>query len=90
MKKEKTPNNYSVTEKAFISQYTGIGGLGKYDKGNVSRDVGQGKERDYGLDYEYFTPTELCRLMWGLAYKHSGDMQIKDVFRAKCRGRGFY
>lgn len=77
--KGENPNNYSVTEKAFISQYTGIGGLGKYDKGNASRDVGQGAKRDYGLDYEYFTPTELCRIMWGLAYKHSGDMQIKDV-----------
>lgn len=77
--KGENPDNYSVTEKVFLTQYTGIGGLSKFDKGNVSRDVGQGKERDYGLDYEYFTPTELCRIMWGLAYKHSGEMQIKNV-----------
>ena len=75
--KGENPNNYSVTEKKFLTEYTGIGGMEKY--GAKPRDVGKGEEADYGLLYEFFTPASLCHIMWGLAYKHSGDMQIKDV-----------
>ena len=75
--KGENPNNYSVTEKVFLSEYTGIGGMEKF--GASRRDVGKGEESDVGLQYEFFTPDSLCRMMWGLAYKHSGDMQIKDV-----------
>tara|TARA_Y100000004_G_scaffold190984_1_gene249013 strand:+ start:241 stop:2883 length:2643 start_codon:yes stop_codon:yes gene_type:complete len=75
--KGENPNNYSVIEKKFLTEYTGIGGMEKY--GAKARDVGMGKESDYGLLYEFFTPDSLCRIMWGLAYKHSGDMEIKDV-----------
>lgn len=75
--KGENPDNYSVIEKKFLTEYTGIGGMEKY--GAKARDVGTGKESDYGLLYEFFTPDSLCRMMWGLAYKHSGSMQIKDV-----------
>ena len=76
--KGENPNNYSVTEKKFLTEYTGIGGM-EQKYGAKARDVGMGKESDYGLLYEFFTPDSLARTMWGLAYKHSGDMQIKDV-----------
>jgi hypothetical protein len=75
--KGEDPNNYSVVEKAFLSEYTGIGGLEKF--GAKRRDVGFGKDFDYGLLTEYFTPTDVCRIMWGLAYKHSKNIEIKDV-----------
>jgi hypothetical protein len=75
--KGENPDNYTVTEKKFLTEYTGIGGMEKY--GAIPRDVGMGKESDYGLMYEFFTPDSLARMMWGLAYKHSGNMQIKDV-----------
>lgn len=74
--KGEDPNNYSVIEKKFISEYTGIGGMEKY--GAKQRDVGSGKDFDTGLLYEFFTPNDLCELMWGLAYKHIGEHQIKD------------
>lgn len=76
--KGEDPNNYSTTEKKFISEYTGIGGMeSKY--GAKRRDVGFGKDFDYGLLYEFFTPAKLCQIMWGLAYKNSGGMSFKDV-----------
>ena len=75
--KGENPNNYSITEKKFLTEYTGVGGMEKY--GAKSRDVGQGKDADVGLKYEFFTPASLCRIMWGLAYKHSGNIDIKDV-----------
>jgi hypothetical protein len=71
------PNNYSVIEKKFISEYTGIGGMEKF--GAKRRDVGQGVDFDYGLLYEFFTPAKLCQIMWGLAYKHKGNLSIKNV-----------
>ena len=76
--KGENPDNYSVIEKKFLTEYTGIGGMEK-KYGAKARDVGMGIEQDYGLLYEFFTPDSLARTMWGLAYKHSGDMQIKDV-----------
>jgi hypothetical protein len=75
--KGEDPNNYSVIEKKFISEYTGIGGMEKY--GAKRRDVGEGVDFDYGLLYEFFTPAKLCQIMWGLAYKNSGDLSIKNV-----------
>ncbi len=71
------PDNYSIIEKNFISQYTGIGGMEKY--GAKMRDVGKGKDLDFGLLYEFFTPNDLARLMWGLAYKYQGKLTIKNV-----------
>jgi hypothetical protein len=45
-------------EKQFVSYYAGYGGLEKFGA--------KGK----GLLYEYFTPSEIAKKMWGLAYKH--------------------
>jgi type I restriction-modification system DNA methylase subunit len=45
-------------EKAFIGYFSGYGGLEKYGA--------TGK----GLLYEYFTPSEIAKKMWGLAYKY--------------------
>ena len=61
------PNSYSVEEKLFIGTYTGMGGLEKYGA--------TGK----GLLYEFYTPKDVIKKMWGLAYKHRKDIEIKDV-----------
>lgn len=45
-------------EKNFIAYYAGYGGLEKYGA--------TGK----GLLYEYFTPSEIAKKMWALAYKY--------------------
>jgi len=51
-------NKLSPEEIGFISYYAGYGGLEKFGA--------KGK----GLLYEYFTPSEIAKKMWGLAYKH--------------------
>lgn len=56
--KETTGNTFTAEEKNFISFYSGYGGLEKYGA--------KGK----GLLYEYFTPLEVVKKMWGLAYKY--------------------
>ena len=52
------PQNYSSSDKAFIAQYSGYGGLD--DKG------AKGK----GILYEYYTPDLMTEKMWSLALKH--------------------
>lgn len=52
-----TPNSITPAQKQFLSYYSGYGGLEKFGA--------SGK----GLLYEYFTPSEICKRMWGLAYK---------------------
>ena len=64
-------DNYTVEEKEFISQYSGMGGLEKYGA--------TGK----GLLYEYYTPNDIVEKMWGLAYKHK-KIEIKDVLEPSC------
>ena len=64
-------DNYTVEEKEFISQYSGMGGLEKYGA--------TGK----GLLYEYYTPNDIIEKMWGLAYKHK-KIEIKDVLEPSC------
>jgi hypothetical protein len=54
----KDVNELSPAERAFIGYYAGYGGLEKFGA--------TGK----GLLYEYFTPSEIAKKMWGLAYKH--------------------
>tara|TARA_R110000868_G_scaffold150976_1_gene374522 strand:- start:963 stop:3719 length:2757 start_codon:yes stop_codon:yes gene_type:complete len=51
-------SDYSSDEKVFIRKYSGYGGLDKYGT------TGKG-----GL-FEYYTPTDVIRKMWGLAYKY--------------------
>lgn len=54
-----SPNEAITPEqKVFISYYSGYGGLESFGA--------KGK----GLLYEYFTPDQVVRRMWGLAYKH--------------------
>lgn len=45
-------------EKNFIGYFAGYGGLEKYGAEGV------------GLLYEYYTPSEIAKRMWGLAYKY--------------------
>tara|TARA_R110000822_G_scaffold18590_1_gene61297 strand:+ start:4699 stop:8583 length:3885 start_codon:yes stop_codon:yes gene_type:complete len=71
------PNNYTIDEKEFIRQYSGMGGLEKYGATGA------------GLLYEYYTPKEIVEKMWGLAYKHRGDIQIKDVLEPSCATGNF-
>lgn len=54
----KDVSELSPAERAFIGYYAGYGGLEKFGA--------TGK----GLLYEYFTPSEIAKKMWGLAYKH--------------------
>jgi type I restriction-modification system DNA methylase subunit len=51
-------SDYSTDEKMFLKKYSGMGGLEKYGATGI------------GLKYEYFTPDEIVKKMWGLAYKH--------------------
>jgi len=50
--------NYSYEEKMFLKAYSGYGGLDKYGSTGVG-----------GL-FEYYTPIEVIKAMWGLAYKY--------------------
>lgn len=51
-------SDYTTDEKMFIKKYSGMGGLEKFGAEGI------------GLLYEYFTPDEVVKKMWGLAYKH--------------------
>lgn len=50
--------SYSSEEKMFLKSYSGYGGLDKYGSTGVG-----------GL-FEYYTPVEVIKAMWGLAYKY--------------------
>lgn len=54
--KDKTGSHYTEEEKAYLRQYTGSGGLLK-----------QGAA-DRGALYEYYTPDEVVKKMWDIAY----------------------
>jgi hypothetical protein len=54
----KSIDEFTPAERTFIGYYAGYGGLEKFGA--------EGK----GLLYEYFTPPEISKKMWGLAYKH--------------------
>jgi len=56
--KRKKANNesYSEEEKAYINQYEGSGGQAKHGARGVE------------ILYEFYTPSEVCTLMWELAY----------------------
>ncbi len=51
-------SDYTSDEKAFLRKYSGYGGLDKYGK------TGKG-----GL-FEYYTPADVIKKMWALAYKY--------------------
>ncbi len=51
-------SDYTSDEKAFLRKYSGYGGLDKYGK------TGKG-----GL-FEYYTPVDVIKKMWALAYKY--------------------
>lgn len=59
-----TDDDYELTpdQKKFISHYSGYGGLEKF--GSFSDNELK------GLLYEYFTPDEIVKKMWALAYKY--------------------
>lgn len=56
----KNPEDYSGEEKIFIAQYSGMGGLIKEGAG------AEGK----GILYEFYTPDDIIKRMYALAYKH--------------------
>ncbi|MCB9448660.1 MAG: N-6 DNA methylase [Flavobacteriales bacterium] len=56
--KDKEDGNYTAEDKAFISRYTGSGGL-----------IKQGA-KGKGVLYEYYTPDEIVKRMWALANKY--------------------
>ncbi|GAG22775.1 unnamed protein product, partial [marine sediment metagenome] len=55
-------DDYTPEEIEFIGYYSGYGGLENF--GDFSDDELK------GLLYEYFTPTDICKKMWGLAYEY--------------------
>lgn len=59
-----TDDDFELTpdQKEFISHYSGYGGLEKF--GSFSDNELK------GLLYEYFTPDEIVKKMWALAYKY--------------------
>ncbi len=59
--KDKKGESILGLDRVFISQYTGSGGLIK--EGASGR----------GVLYEYYTPDEVVKKMWGLAYKYGYD-----------------
>ena len=61
------PQKYSSSEKAYIAQYSGYGGL-----------VSEGAEGK-GILYEYYTPDLIVEKMWALALKHGfkGDKAVE-------------
>lgn len=66
-------DDYNAEEINFISYYSGYGGLGKY--GTVGRELAK------GLKYEYYTPDEIVKKMWGLAYKYGyGTLGDNSIF----------
>ena len=66
-------NDYNAEEINFISYYSGYGGLGKY--GTVGRELAK------GLKYEFYTPDEIVKKMWGLAYKYGyGTLGDNSIF----------
>jgi hypothetical protein len=57
----KDRKEFTIDEKKFLLQYSGYGGL---------KDLGKfSSEELQGILYEYYTPDEIIRKMWGLAYK---------------------
>jgi hypothetical protein len=68
-------DSYNADEINFISFYSGYGGLGKF--GTV------GMENIKGLKYEFYTPDEIVKKMWGLAYKYGygtlGDNSVMET-----------
>jgi GNAT superfamily N-acetyltransferase len=66
-------NDYNADEINFISYYSGYGGLGKY--GTVGRELAK------GLKYEFYTPDDIVKKMWGLAYKYGyGTLGDNSIF----------
>lgn len=64
--KKASGDAFSSSEKAFLNQYEGSGGQAK----NGARGV--------EILYEFYTPSEICMLMWELAYVH-GFPKIGNV-----------
>jgi hypothetical protein len=66
-------NAYDSKDIEFISYYSGYGGLEKF--GSFPDDELK------RLKYEYFTPDEVCKKMWALAYKYGyGTVGDSSVF----------
>jgi hypothetical protein len=61
---EDNPNreNWTIEEKKFLMHYSGYGGLGT--QGEIP------KEFIKGAKYEFYTPDEIVKKMWALAYKY--------------------
>jgi hypothetical protein len=66
-------NAYDSKDIEFISYYSGYGGLEKF--GSFADDELK------RLKYEFFTPDEVCKKMWALAYKYGyGTVGDSSVF----------
>jgi len=66
-------SDYTAKELEFLSYYSGYGGLHKM--GDFS------DEELKTILYEYYTPDEICKKMWALAYKYGyGTFGDKSVF----------
>ena len=63
-------NNLTSDETLFINSYTGMGGLEKFGA------IGE------GILYEYYTPDEIIKMMWALAYKYGH--KLSSVLEPSC------
>jgi type I restriction-modification system DNA methylase subunit len=53
------PNAYTSSEKSMLAQYSGYGGLDQLLE-----------ESNPGILYEFYTPTQAVKTMWGLVLRH--------------------
>lgn len=72
--------NFTPDQKQFIANYSGYGGLEKY--GSFSDNELK------GLLYEYFTPDEIVKKMWALAYKYGFGVVNNPVILEPSVGTG--
>jgi len=74
---------WSEDERKFISKYSGYGGLEKF---------GDFTDQELkGLLYEYYTPDEIVKKMWGLAYKYGYGSSIgSDVVETSAGTGNFF
>lgn len=69
-------NSLTSDELVFANSYVGYGGLEKFGATGL------------GLLYEYYTPDQIIKMMWALAYKYGGDP--KSILEPSCATGRFF
>jgi hypothetical protein len=74
-------NTLTSDETVFLNTYVGYGGLEKF-----GAKMGDGSPT--ALKYEYYTPDDIIKMMWALAYKYGG--QPKSILEPSCATGRFF